>query len=323
LVLYLVIPGKENSVNTQGKFLAAAGAAVMFARDPHRARARLLILLLAVAAVQAQPIPVTVISANSMSGVNPTRPISHTTTTAKQIEIHVRNTGTKNITYLHGILIVTPDGLAPVNTPCGWDILEAYVYDEKFKNDALRGPQDQQLPKGMLRSTFRTGEEFPLQCGFASSATIRKADYRPDTVIFADDTWSGDQNTAQNVFRNRNAKASDYAVLVKAVADAEASPDPAKRYDEILAGWQPYTGITRTPTALHITQTKATKYLMPYQRLQNYRGQYSYAARVQAQQAAAGKPVSSTKDLVKDYISMMLKLDIAIGAAYHIHSEAK
>ena len=308
-------------MSTRGKFLAAAGAAVMFARHPHRARARLLILLLAVAAVQAQPIPVTVISANSMSGVNPARPISPTTTTVQQIESHVRNTGTKNITYLHGILIVTPDGLAPVNTPCGWDILEAYVYDEKLKNDALRGPQGQQLPNGMSRSTFRTGEEFPLQCGFASSATIRKVDYRPDTVIFADDTWSGDQHTVQDVFSERKKTAADYAKLLGAVADAEKTTDPAARYKQILDEWQPLVGITETPTATIHHQTKVSEF--PYHRLANYYRQYLFAQKVKETETAAGRPTGTIQQIAHPYIELLKRRDIALGAAYHTHSEAK
>jgi len=44
------------------------------------------------------------------------------------VAVHVHNAGSKNITYISGMLTVTSAGVMPVQSRCSWGILERYVF---------------------------------------------------------------------------------------------------------------------------------------------------------------------------------------------------
>lgn len=243
--------------------------------------------------------------------------------TVSTVTVHVHNASGKDITHLSGMLTYTPYGLPPIQTRCSTSLLENWVYATKPRLKGFTRYDNQKKPRE--KGTLNQGENLDVQCGIQPPTKIEQgtATFTPDTVIFSDQTWSGDQRTAQDAFRERKRIAGEYGKVGVAVQSAEHSPDPIKRYEEILAEWLPQTGITTT--AAGVQQVRATKQfptLAPYYRLQAYLAVHQSALREQAAQAARGVK-ADLQALTKARIDQMLLLDSTIGAEFHIHSEAK
>lgn len=234
------------------------------------------------------------------------------------VTVNVHNKGGKDITHLRGKLTYTPYGLAPVETECWTSTLERYVYATSPKLKGVTTTTNGKAPA--VKGTLNAGDDLSFTCAVGPTK-IQDAEFVPETVIYADQTWSGDQLNAKAEFKARQLRAADYAKLMVAVADAEKAPDPAVRYKEILDEWEPLVGITQTPTATIHRQTKVSDF--PYRRLQGYYGQYVFAAKIKEAETQAGRPTGTVQQIAKPYIQLMKRRDIELGAAYHIHSEAK
>jgi hypothetical protein len=236
--------------------------------------------------------------------------------TVSYVTVHVHNKGGKDITHLSGTLNYTPYGIAAAPIRCSTSTLERYVYATSPKLKGVTTTTDGKAPA--VKGTLNAGEDLDFTCP-VKPTKIEKAEFVPDTVIYSDQTWRGDQDTAENEFRQRKRVAGDYGKLLIAVADAEKAPDPAARYKEILDEWEAQVGITQTPTATIHRQTKVSDF--PYYRLSNYYRQYLFAQKVKETETAAGRPTGTVQQIAHPYIELLKRRDIALGAAYHIHAQ--
>jgi hypothetical protein len=304
------LAGTREEIKSRASFLT---------RNERRSMAKLIVALILVGAIHSQP-PTPQSAIQTVS-------VTFSPDMVRSVTVRVHNKGNLDITHLSGMLTYTPYRLAAVQTRCSTTplLFERYVFWTSPKLQNVTPTTNGKTPAE--KGTLNSGEDLNFSCGVQPPTKIQTAEFAPDTVIYADQTWSGDQSTSMSAFRERKQAASDYAKLMLAVTDAEKAPDPAKRYQEILAEWLPKTGITETRTATSSTTvwrpTKEFPSVMPYRRLQDYYGQYVFAAREKDAATQKGQPTGTVQQIAKPYIELMKRRDIALGVAYHIHSEAK
>ena len=252
------------------------------------------------------------------------------TDTVSMLSVRVHNQSGKDITHLSGLFTYTPSGLRPVQIRCSTSTLEHYA---QLAHPVLRANIMKNVEKAKAEGkkvdlgTLNKDEDLTFDCGTRPTKIQEgTGSFSPDTVIFADQTWSGDQSTAMSEFRQRKQKAGEYGKLMAAVVDAEKAPDPLKRYQEILDELQPQTGIKQYADHTTFTQPKGGgDPTFVYYKLQNYVSEYKQFAREKAALAAhpGVKITPSLDEQLRMQIDWLKRKDSAIGAAYHQHSEPK
>lgn len=250
--------------------------------------------------------------------------------TVSTVSVRVHNQSAMDITHLSGLLTYTPYGLRPVQVRCSTSTLEHYA---QLNHPVLRANIMKNAEKAKAEGkkvdlgTLNKNEDLTFDCGTRpTKIEAGTASFSPDTVIFADQTWSGDQPTAMNEFRLRKQKASEYGKLIAAVVDAEKAPDPLKRYQEIRQQLLPTTGIKQYADHTTFTQPKGGgDPTFVYNKLQNYIAEYEEYAREKAGLAAHPevKITPSLEEQLRTQIDFLKRRDATVGAAYHQHSEAK